>query len=890
MTTKILFTLLFFIKVATVNAQLRQVTGQLKSTSGETIANASVLLKNNSGLIISFYSSNDNGKYVLTLPDTSQLTSLLIEVNHLGYKKMQQSLTEGKTVYDFVMEKKVMELPEVQVKSRPVIEHNGDTLSYNVASFSRPEDRTVGDVIKRMPGLDVGENGQIFYNGEAIANLYMHGDDLLDGRYSLAPRTISKDLIKSVEVIRNHQPIKALKNKVHSDNVVINLVLKDENSIKLSGQAMLGGGLPHQYDAALNTMMFNKKFKMLNALKANNSGIDYTDDFAQFGATSFLNDIGNTRPNTLLSAGTAGKPDIPRRNYYLNNSAVINANNLVKTKNELQLRSNIQGFIDRNTLNYSSRVDNYLETDTIHYSELQNAVNNPFLLNIALSAITNKDRYYISNSLRFNTSGDNKNSYMDFNHNAFNQRLRERTYDLSNNFSWIPAFGNKSVMEIQWYINYYKNPQRLYVGAGLNNDILNHGLPYEAITQQAGTPTLFSNATIGYRITNTLISQDYKIGVLNEWQQLNSTLQLTQSNGSVTNYTGDAGNALHWRRDRAYLNASFGLRKKSWEAGLSVPLFWQFIRYYQDVYSLDKKQQQFFINPSFNFKLYINAEDYLSLNYRYNNNVGNIAGVYRGAVLTNYRSLFANNAELQEQNTSGIGFRYNFQRSVIMLFANAGINYNRVKANSILSSELTNNVQRTILLPYENDQSTLGINAGISKYLFALKATVSLKSALTRAHYNQFINNEKLPFINDMLTLSASIDNKLFRVISFNYNGSGIWRNSRQQSKTNEIRNTMQRFDQNISLGYSPAKNLFLTTKANHMYSSQANVSDISYFFMDANVRYKYVKWRMDLELDVTNIANVKRYEVFRLTSNLFAVNSYDIRGRMLIARATFNL
>jgi hypothetical protein len=82
-------------------------------------------------------------------------------------------------------------------------------------------------------------------------------------------------MIKNVEVIQHHQPIKMLQNKKPTDAVAINLVLKDENSLKLSGQAMVGAGLPEQYDAALNTMTFNKKFKMLNVLKANNSGIDY---------------------------------------------------------------------------------------------------------------------------------------------------------------------------------------------------------------------------------------------------------------------------------------------------------------------------------------------------------------------------------------------------------------------------------------------------------------------------------------------------------------------------------------------------------------------------------------------------------------------------------------
>ncbi|WP_028295767.1 carboxypeptidase-like regulatory domain-containing protein [Olivibacter sitiensis] len=875
-------------------AQQKRLSGQLKDTTGKPVAHASVMLKNAQGRIIGFNNSNAEGRYAIALPDTARLSSLSIEINHLGYARVQQRLTEGRYAYDITMEEKAIDLSEVQVKSRPRIESRGDTLSYDVESFAQAEDRSIGDVIRRMPGVEVAESGQISYNGRTISNLYIHGDDLMDGRYGLATKAITKDMIKSVDIMQHHQPIKVLQNKTYTDNVAMNLVLKDENSLKLSGQAMLGGGLPEQYDAALNTMLFNKKFKMLNSAKANNSGVDYRGDFEQFGLSGFLSGVGNTRPGALLSAGTAGNPDLPRRNYYLNNSGVINANNLVNTKGGLQLKSNIQGFLDRNTLNYTSRVDNYLAGDTIRYDELQRAVRKPFQVNTSLTAMANKESYFLNDKLSLNFSGEGNSSYMDFNGEAFDQRLRERTRDISNDLAFTPALKNRDIVDLRWYANYYNSPQRLYVGSGLNADILNGGLPYAAISQYAETPTFFSNASAAYRITRHLIKQSYQLGVMNERQRLNSDLDLAQPDGTVTDYAGDVGNALRWARDRAYLNASYELKKGKWEANLSLPLIAQRIRYSQDEYGLDERKDQFFLNPNARLKYFLNAEDYLQANYMYSNNVGNISGVYRGTVLTNYRSLRANDAELQETNTSGTGLYYNFQRSITMLFANAGINYSRVSVNSILASELTDNVQRTVLLPYQNDQSTLSANAGISKYLFGLGTTASLKSSWGRTRYNQFINGQMLPFNNDALSATLGLESKFFGSVSLSYSGTGTWNTSRQLSTDgspgNALDNRMRRLDQNASLGYSPARGLFLTARARHIQATQANAADISYLFTDANVRYKVSKWRTDLELDLTNLANVRDYEVFSLSSNRFSVNRYEIRGRMAILRATFNL
>lgn len=885
---------LFFFNQAITYGQQRQVNGILKNNTGDVVVHANVMLKNSKGYIIKFVNSDNEGKYLISIPDTIRFTSLFVEISYLGYKKVQQQLTANKFSYNFLLEEQTIDLKEVQVRSKPQIISIGDTLSYDVSSFARPEDRSIGDVIKRLPGITVDEKGQISYNGKAITNLYIHGDDLMDGRYGLATKAISKDMIKSVDVMQHHQPIKVLKDKVFTDDVAMNLVLKDENSLKLAGQAMLGTGLPEQFDGAFNVMTFNKKFKMLNSLKANNSGVDFRDDFAQLGIGGFVKDVNNDHPNSLLSAGTVGKPDLPRGNYYLNKSGIVNANNLFNFKGGLQLKSNVQVFLDKNILNYASRVDNYLPNDTLTYSELQNTIHKPRAVNTSLTTMVNKDSYFLNNKLSLIFGTDNNVSDMDFNNLTFDQNLNGHTHNFSNDFSFTPSLKNKNIIDIRWYINYYNNPQNLYINSGINKDVLNSGIAYLAVNQSVKIPSFFNNAMASYRILNEhLIKQNYQIGMMNERQQLKSELSLIQLDGNVTNYKDDVGNDLTWQRDRFYFNAEYFLKKETWEASLSVPLISQFINYKQDEYDLSKSKNQFFINPKLRFKLFLNSEDYLLLNYSIDNSVGNVTNVYKGAILTNYRSIYANAADLQEQYASGSGLYYNFQRSVIMLFANAGINYKKVTANSILSTILSNNIQRTILLPYENDQSSLTANASISKFLFMLNTTASIRSSWSRTNYNQFINSQQLPFSNDNLSLTAGIESKFFGSVTFSYTSVANWNSSKQKAVGNvssTLSNQTKRFDQNISLGYSPMSNLFFTLQGRQIYSNQASVSAINYLFLDTKMRYKFVKWRTDFEFDITNLANVKEYEVFSLSSNQFIANRYEIRGRMAILRATFNL
>jgi hypothetical protein len=870
-----------------------QVSGRLKTSSGKPIPHATVILKNSEGLVLKYSITNENGSFQISLPDSLRKIQLLLEFTHLGFHKLQTRVQPNTNYYEVVMEEDFNTLPEVKITNQPTISSKGDTLSYNVRSFSREDDRNIGDVIRRFPGVEVDEKGRISYNGKPVSNLYIDGDDLMDGRYGLATRTINKELIQSVDIIQQHQPIRVLKDKVSTDDVAMNLVLKNENSLALSGQATAGAGFPKQYDAALNTIILSKKFKMLNSIKMNNSGTDYRDDFLQLGIANFQSESGTTTPDALLSPGTVGAPDLPRNNYYLNRSGLINFNNLVNNKKGIQLKSNIQAFIDRQTLDYSGETQQYLSGDTIVYNETQHSLKKPHELKAAFTVMANKDRYFLNNKLSVNMGAEKIMSGMFSNGTGFNQQLNIRMREYTNDFSYTPALKNEGIMDFSWYSSYSSNPQRLNIDKGLHSEVLNEGIAFKALAQQAETPAFFNRLAVSYRLVKGLVHQYYELGFLDERQKLNSLLQLVQTDGTVSPYKSDAGNALRWQRNRGYINASYALRRERYEASVTVPLNLQRIAYRDPAYTLYEKDNRFFVNPSAQLKWLLNAEDYMTLRYSYTNNFGNISGVYPGLVLTNYRSLTASDADLQEKRNASGSLHYNFQRSIIMLFMHAGAQYSKVTANAVYSSVITNAVQRVVLLPFENDQSRFSFNAGISKYLFILKTTVSARANWQQSNYSQLANNVWLPYKNRILTLVASAETRLLEKISLSYSGITNWARNRQSQATaasKGVVNRLSRIDQNAVLGFMPLTRVFVNLKARHIRSRQPNTSDINYLFTDVHLRYKSIRLRADFEFDLTNISNVSSYELLVVNSNLFSVARYEIRGRMGILRVTFNL
>ena len=180
-------------------------------------------------------------------------------------------------------------LKEVTVKADR-IRQQGDTITYNVGSFAQAQDRTIGDVLKRMPGIDVSSSGKIKYQGEDINKFYIEGTDLLGGKYGLATNGISHDDVGAVEVMENHQPVEVLSGIAFSDKAAINLKLKNKAKAAWSIHGDAGGGWSWQpegavWDGELFAMCAMPGFQNITTFRTNNTGEDLSGSNTDFFAT-----------------------------------------------------------------------------------------------------------------------------------------------------------------------------------------------------------------------------------------------------------------------------------------------------------------------------------------------------------------------------------------------------------------------------------------------------------------------------------------------------------------------------------------------------------------------------------------------------------------------------
>lgn len=224
-----------------------------------------------------------------------------------------------------------------------------------------------------------------------------------------------------------------------------------------------------------------------------------------------------------------------------------------------------------------------------------------------------------------------------------------------------------------------------------------------------------------------------------------------------------------------------------------------------------------------------------------------------------------------------------------MFFSNISLNYSRQQREAMLSQIISNDISQTVLLPMPNSVHTISAQLGADKYVMPLSGTVKLKTNWTYTAFQQLFNGELLPFQNMSYGLDPQMTIKLWKRIDFAYQGSLQWSVSKQRDFP-DFENRIFSATQYFSIPFYPFKGANARISGRHLYTRQSVQSDFNYFFLDASARYRIAKWKTDVELQMSNLGNIKTFQTYSISSNQQSQNNYELRGRMAIFKVIFAL
>ena len=124
------------------------------------------------------------------------------------------------------------------------IEVKQDTLIYNAAAFHVGDNAMLEDLIKKMPGMEVGEDGKVKVNGKEVDKITVGGKTFFFNDPSAALKSMPAKIVDKIKVVDQENKEAAFSGIASEDSreTVMDLQLKEEYKQGWFGNAKLGGG------------------------------------------------------------------------------------------------------------------------------------------------------------------------------------------------------------------------------------------------------------------------------------------------------------------------------------------------------------------------------------------------------------------------------------------------------------------------------------------------------------------------------------------------------------------------------------------------------------------------------------------------------------------------
>jgi hypothetical protein len=134
-------------------------------------------------------------------------------------------------------------LDEINIVSKMPVTIKGDTIIYNADSFKNGSERKLGDVLEKLPGVEINDDGEIEVQGKVVEKIMVDGKEFFSGDTKLATKNIPSNAVDKIQVLRNYSNVNQLSGvQNNQDRVAINIKLKEGKTNFWFGDVTAGAG------------------------------------------------------------------------------------------------------------------------------------------------------------------------------------------------------------------------------------------------------------------------------------------------------------------------------------------------------------------------------------------------------------------------------------------------------------------------------------------------------------------------------------------------------------------------------------------------------------------------------------------------------------------------
>lgn len=743
-TIKWLFIGLLLIGPAMAHAQWK-LTGRITEDSGAEVPGAAVIAYYAQELAPIAYTVSDiSGFFQLSLPDSG---TYRIEVAHLSFEKESRTVFIGQTSLEslnMVLKEKTEQLEEVEVSAESLDALiRKDTVTYKIERFTTGTETNLKDILEKLPGLEIDEQGKIRAFGKKIDKLLIDGEEFFDDLHQLATENIAAEMVQDVQLLNNYQEFDALKDYGSQRQTALNVNIKEEFKGRFTGNATASYGYNQRLLAHLNVFKFSQKFKFSNITDANNLGNqpltfqDYVD--MNGGMQEYVK---NNGVNGLLITDDENLPDflksdtdVKRRMGY------FNATNFVYKPTA---KFKLEGFaiLDQSYISQKEKeLQKYWTEDG--FREIRNDLSSHGSFFAGTSQVEAKYKYdertMINYTIRYNPQSDHKNpegvNWVDSVSNRFYQRQHNQGQSLGQQLSVLRSLGQQTLLTINAFHDLRQNTRRLQVR-----------------TDEPFFSALLSDTAFVQHTRENGHQQGYSLKVDHHagehvWAVSLGTTLGSQQFQSDLQHSATFSNDLLLKRQDYYATTSYAYKHGIWH--YSMELGYHYFRFHQQ----DRRQELVMLFPKFGWIARFSTTHFLSFNYSYNTEFAGAHELLTGQVVKDFRSVLSDRDVQYDSRlpVHHLGITYFLLDFFSGTTLTSSVNY--TYQNRYIAQDVTYQDQASFfayrLAP---DNSTLTSMVALDKKLKKAAGAISYQWMMTNTWSQTFVSSIPMAFESLLLT------------------------------------------------------------------------------------------------------------------------------------------
>mgnify|MGYP000756129924 FL=1 len=849
------------------------------ASTSRPVGSVNVMLQDTARRLMYGYAiTGDDGAYRLEY--RGEADSLVVAVTGFNIRPQARRVAARTQRVDLAVETGELKIREVRVEA-PAVVRRSDTLTYTVAKYADVADHSIGDVLRKMPGIEVAKSGEIKYNGKSINKFYIEGLDMLEGRYGIATNNVRARDIASVQVFENHQPIKALKELVASDRAALNLKLKEEAKGTWNATLQLGAGYkPWMWNGEATAMYFGRDFQTIDTYKTNNTGDDVSREL-----TSFYG--GLDEASTLLGVHRPTEPSLERERYLDNEIHTVATNAIVKLRKELELTANAHYVHDFQTSEGGSVTTYYLpDAAPLVVTEQSLADHCTDRTEVNLQLRSNTERHYLQERLTFGGQWDADYGRVLNDGERVDQRFRLPKISLRNLFTDVRRWGRWAV-NFRSETDYTTQPTSLRIRPMLYPEVFDAPADYPDALQTLDSRRFRTrnSAFTAYSVRRWNFSLNAALNA--QVERMESSLSAMNATGGILPAADTLRNDIYWRRLDLVVGPSVGYRiGDRFSASLYVPLDFMSLRTEDRNLGRTTTDNRLLVTPSLTLQSNLTYNLKFSARAAYNEQIGGLYDTYSGYILTDYRMIASKEGDISRTRMQNYTASLSYGNAIRALFGSLDVGYRHARHNLTYGTTYYGSLSRIEAQLRDNTSEGYNIDGRLSKRFDAISTTVNLSGSFSRTWSEVLRQDVAMQTTFDRVTAGFGFSTRFSKAVRLDYEAS--YSRSQSRIEGGERIEPIDVLRQDAAVNFTIRKRWICRVGGEHYYNAAVGGADRTMFFLDAGLSYR--TRRMEYSVEARNLLDTGLFRSATQSDITDYVYSYCLRPAAVLFKVKFSL